>query len=49
LTLTVAAAAAPGVSLRFGLYGGVVVNPVIAGYSVGVHWAFRGKVRWGHG
>ena len=26
-------------------YGGVVVLPVIAIYTIGVYWVFRGKVR----
>jgi cytochrome d ubiquinol oxidase subunit II len=42
--LTVADAAAPDASLRFFFYGGIVVLPVIAAYTVGVYWAFRGRV-----
>lgn len=42
--LTVAEAAAPEASLRFFFYGGVVVIPVIAVYTIGVYWVFRGKV-----
>ena len=30
-------------------YGGVVVLPVIAAYTIGVYWVFRGKVRKGYG
>jgi len=30
-------------------YGGVVVLPVIAVYTIGVYWVFRGKVRKGYG
>lgn len=41
--LTVADAAAPEASLRFLFYGGVVVLPVIAVYTAGVYWVFRGK------
>ena len=41
--LTVADAAAPEASLRFFFYGGVVVLPVIAAYTIGVYWLFRGK------
>ena len=48
-SITVADAAAPEPSLRFLFYGGVVVLPVIAAYTIGVYWVFRGKVRTGHG
>jgi len=41
--LTVGDAAAPEASLRFFFYGGVVVLPAIAIYTVGVYWVFRGK------
>jgi cytochrome d ubiquinol oxidase subunit II len=44
-TLTVANTAAPDASLAFLFYGGVVVIPVIAIYTIGVYWVFRGKVR----
>ena len=44
-SVTVADAAAPDASLRFLFYGGVVVLPVIAVYTIGVYWVFRGKVR----
>ena len=44
-SLTVADAAAPEASLRFFFYGGVVVLPVIAIYTIGVYWVFRGKIR----
>ena len=47
--LTVANAAAPDVSLRFLFYGGVAVLPVVAIYTIGVYWVFRGKVRGGYG
>jgi cytochrome bd-type quinol oxidase subunit 2 len=40
-----ASAAAPDASLGFLFYGGIVVLPVIAIYTIGVHWVFRGKVR----
>jgi len=43
-SVTVADAASPDVSLRFLFYGGVVVLPVIAIYTIGVYWVFRGKV-----
>jgi cytochrome bd ubiquinol oxidase subunit II len=43
-SITVADAAAPDVSLRFLFYGGIVVLPVIAIYTIGVYWVFRGKV-----
>jgi cytochrome bd ubiquinol oxidase subunit II len=39
-----AAAAAPEASLRFFFYGGIVVLPVIAAYTIGVYWIFRGKI-----
>jgi cytochrome d ubiquinol oxidase subunit II len=42
--LTVADAAAPEASLRFFFFGGVVVLPVIAAYTIGVYWLFRGKM-----
>jgi cytochrome d ubiquinol oxidase subunit II len=48
-TLTVADAAAPDASLEFLFYGGVVVLPVIAVYTIFVYWVFRGKVRKGYG
>jgi cytochrome d ubiquinol oxidase subunit II len=44
-SVTVASAAAPEASLRFLFYGGIVVLPVIAVYTIGVYWVFRGKVR----
>jgi cytochrome d ubiquinol oxidase subunit II len=44
-SVTVASAAAPDVSLQFLFYGGIVVLPVIAVYTIGVYWVFRGKVR----
>jgi cytochrome d ubiquinol oxidase subunit II len=47
--LTVRDAAAPDVSLKFLFYGGVVVLPVIAAYTIGVYWVFRGKVHRGDG
>jgi cytochrome d ubiquinol oxidase subunit II len=43
-SVTVASAASPEASLRFLFYGGVVVLPVIAVYTIGVYWVFRGKV-----
>ena len=43
--MTVASAAAPDASLGFLFYGGIVVLPVIAIYTIGVYWVFRGKVR----
>jgi len=42
--LTVGDAAAPDASLRFFLYAGIVVLPVIALYTIGVYWIFRGKI-----
>jgi cytochrome bd ubiquinol oxidase subunit II len=47
--ITVANAAAPDASLEFLFYGGIVVLPVIAVYTFGVYWVFRGKVRKGYG
>jgi cytochrome d ubiquinol oxidase subunit II len=46
--LTVGSAAAPDASLQFLFYGGVVILPVIAIYTAGVYWVFRGKVRSGY-
>jgi cytochrome bd-type quinol oxidase subunit 2 len=45
-SVTIADAVAPDASLRFLFYGGVVVLPVIAAYTigVGVYWVFRGKI-----
>jgi cytochrome d ubiquinol oxidase subunit II len=48
-SITVASAAAPEPSLQFLFYGGVVVIPVIAAYTIGVYWVFRGKVRKTYG
>ena len=44
-SVTVASAAAPDQSLRFLLYAGIVVLPIIAVYTMGVYWVFRGKLR----
>jgi cytochrome bd ubiquinol oxidase subunit II len=44
-SVTAASAAAPAASLRFFFYGGIVVLPVIAVYTIGVYWVFRGKIR----
>jgi cytochrome d ubiquinol oxidase subunit II len=46
-SMTVASAAAPDASLRFLLYAGIVVLPLIAVYTIGVYWVFRGKLREG--
>jgi len=46
-SVTLANAAAPDASLRFLFYGGLVVLPVIALYTIGVYWVFRTKVRQG--
>jgi cytochrome d ubiquinol oxidase subunit II len=43
-SVTVAGAAAPDASLRFFLYAGIVVLPIIAVYTIGVYWVFRGKI-----
>jgi cytochrome d ubiquinol oxidase subunit II len=43
-SLTVASAAAPEASLKFFFYGGVIVLPIVALYSIGVYWVFRGKI-----
>ena len=43
-SVTVANAAAPDVSLRFLLFAGIVVLPVLAVYTIGVYWVFRGKI-----
>lgn len=43
--ITVGKAAAPEASLSFMFYGGVVVLPVIAIYTAGVYWVFRGKIQ----
>jgi cytochrome bd ubiquinol oxidase subunit II len=46
-SITVASAAAPDASLRFLYYGGIVVLPIVAVYTIAVYWVFRGKVREG--
>jgi cytochrome bd ubiquinol oxidase subunit II len=48
-SVTVANAAAPDASLGFLFYGGVIVLPIIAVYTIGVYWVFRGKTRQGYG
>jgi len=48
-SVTVASAAAPDPSLQFFLYAGIVVLPIIAVYTMGVYWVFRGKIREGYG
>jgi cytochrome d ubiquinol oxidase subunit II len=47
--LTVADAAAPDASLSFLFYGGVLVLPVVAAYTIGVYWVFRGKIHKRYG
>ena len=42
--VTVADAAAPDTSSRVLFYGVVAVLPVIAAYTIGVSWVFRGKI-----
>jgi len=42
-SITVASAAAPDASLRFLFYGGILILPVVAIYTIGVYWVFRGK------
>src|SRR5271170_437743 len=44
-SVTVASASAPDASLQFLFYGGVVVLPIIAAYTIGVYWVFRGKTQ----
>jgi cytochrome bd ubiquinol oxidase subunit II len=48
-SVTVANASAPDASLGFLFYGGVIVLPVIAAYTLGVYWVFRGKTQRGDG
>lgn len=43
--VTVASAAAPDVSLQFLFYGVAILLPVIAAYTCGVYWVFRGKIK----
>ena len=47
--LTVARCGGAGGVAAFLFYGGVVVLPVIAAYTIGVYWVFRGKVGSGYG
>ena len=42
--VTVADAAAPEASLHFFFYAGIIVLPVIAAYTIGKYWLFRGKI-----
>jgi cytochrome d ubiquinol oxidase subunit II len=42
--VTVADAAAPDASLEFLFWGAIVVLPVIAIFTIGVYWVFRGKL-----
>jgi cytochrome d ubiquinol oxidase subunit II len=42
--LTIGDAAAPEASLGFFFYAGAGVLPVIAVYTIGVYWVFRGKI-----
>lgn len=46
-SVTVASAAAPTATLPFFFYGGIIVLPVIAVYTIAVYWVFRGKIRRG--
>jgi cytochrome bd ubiquinol oxidase subunit II len=46
-SVTVANASAPDASLGFLFYGGIIVLPVIAVYTLGVYWVFRGKTQQG--
>jgi cytochrome bd ubiquinol oxidase subunit II len=48
-SITVASAAAPDASLRFLFYGGILVLPVVAAYTIGVYWVFRGKAGESYG
>jgi len=49
-SITVGSAAAPEASLSFLFWGaGLFVLPVIAIYTIGVYWLFRGKMRKGYG
>lgn len=41
--LIVAGAVAPESTLRIFFYGGIIIVPVIAAYTFGVYWTFRGK------
>ena len=45
--VTVADAAAPDASLGFLFWGAIIVLPVIAIYTIGVYWVFRGKLLHG--
>ena len=47
--VVVSNAASPEASLRFLFYGAGMILPVIAVYTIGVYWVFRGKVRKGYG
>jgi cytochrome d ubiquinol oxidase subunit II len=44
-SVTVANASSPDASLGFLFYGGVIVLPIIAAYTIGVYWVFRGKTQ----
>jgi cytochrome d ubiquinol oxidase subunit II len=42
--LTVADTAAPDASLYFFSFAGIIVLPIIIAYTIGIYWAFRGKI-----
>jgi cytochrome bd ubiquinol oxidase subunit II len=44
-SVTVANASSPDASLQFLFYGGIIVLPIIAAYTIGVYWVFRGKTQ----
>jgi cytochrome d ubiquinol oxidase subunit II len=48
-SITVVDAAAPEASLSFLFHGAVFILPLIAIYTIGVYWVFRGKVPKGYG
>lgn len=43
-SLSISAAAAPDNSLRFALYGALVLIPIILSYTAFSYWIFRGKI-----
>lgn len=44
--LTIADAAAPGLHCSSSFMARAIVLPVIAIYTIGVYWVFRGKIEW---
>jgi cytochrome d ubiquinol oxidase subunit II len=46
-SITVGNASAHDASSQFPFYGAIVVLPIILAYTIGVYWAFRGRLHKG--